>query len=125
MVPRESKNNGYAKFGGTNKEYYGIFRNGLYTRLGEAGKTSNKLSIKLCFSNLNALCYFIQDSKVDFVRSLKNMFRMLYNLWWAIKFNQNEINIYFTTYLQSIQLKRKERKKWGISCKWWADLRKP
>ena len=29
MVPRENKNNAYAKFRGTNKEYYGIFRNGL------------------------------------------------------------------------------------------------
>ena len=28
MVPRENKNNAYAKFGGINKEYYGIFRNG-------------------------------------------------------------------------------------------------
>ena len=32
MVPRENKNNTYAKFGGTNKEYYGIFRSGLYNR---------------------------------------------------------------------------------------------
>ena len=24
MVPRENKNDAYAKFGGTNKEYYGI-----------------------------------------------------------------------------------------------------
>ena len=31
MVPRENKNNAYAKFGGTNKEYYGIFRTGLYS----------------------------------------------------------------------------------------------
>ena len=30
MVPRENKNNAYAKFGGTNKEYYGIFRSGLW-----------------------------------------------------------------------------------------------
>ena len=30
MVPRENKNNAYAKFGGTNKEYYGIFRSGLF-----------------------------------------------------------------------------------------------
>ena len=30
MVPRENKDNAYAKFGGTNKEYYDIFRNGLY-----------------------------------------------------------------------------------------------
>ena len=29
MVPRENKNNAYAKFGGTNKEYYGVFRSGL------------------------------------------------------------------------------------------------
>ena len=29
-APRENKNNAYAKFGGTNKEYYGIFRSGLY-----------------------------------------------------------------------------------------------
>ena len=30
MVPRENKNNAYAKFGGTDKEYYGIFRSGLF-----------------------------------------------------------------------------------------------
>ena len=29
MVPRENKNNAYAKFGGPNKEYYGIFGSGL------------------------------------------------------------------------------------------------
>ena len=29
MVPRENKNNAYAKFGGTNKESYGIFQCGL------------------------------------------------------------------------------------------------
>ena len=35
MVPRENKNNAYSKLeggggeGGANKEYYGIFRNGL------------------------------------------------------------------------------------------------
>ena len=29
MVPRENKNNAYAKSGGKNKEYYGIFRSGL------------------------------------------------------------------------------------------------
>ena len=31
-VPRENENNAYAKFGGTNKEYYGIFRSGLLVR---------------------------------------------------------------------------------------------
>ena len=34
MVLRENKNNAYANFGGTNKEYYGIFRSGLYARVG-------------------------------------------------------------------------------------------
>ena len=29
MVPRENQNNAYAKFGETNKEYYGIFESGL------------------------------------------------------------------------------------------------
>ena len=29
MVPRENKNNAFAKFEGTNEEYFGIFRNGL------------------------------------------------------------------------------------------------
>ena len=29
MVPRENKNNAYAKFWRTNKEYYGIFESGL------------------------------------------------------------------------------------------------
>ena len=29
MVPRENKNNAFAKFRRTNKEYYGIFESGL------------------------------------------------------------------------------------------------
>ena len=29
MIRRENKNNAYEKFGGTNKEYYGILRTGL------------------------------------------------------------------------------------------------
>ena len=30
MVPRENENNPYAKFWGTNNEYYGIFRRGQF-----------------------------------------------------------------------------------------------
>ena len=30
MVPREIENNAYVKFWKTNKEYYGIFENGLF-----------------------------------------------------------------------------------------------
>ena len=34
MVPRENKNNAYAKLGGgKQKEYYGIFQSGLYCYL--------------------------------------------------------------------------------------------
>ena len=29
MVPRENENNAYANFRETNKQYYGIYRNGL------------------------------------------------------------------------------------------------
>ena len=45
MVLRENKNNAYAKFGGTNKEYYGIFRSGLLllnTVVYIVGRTYNK-----------------------------------------------------------------------------------
>ena len=30
MVPRENKNYAYAKFGGTNKEFYGIFESAIF-----------------------------------------------------------------------------------------------
>ena len=33
MVPRETKNNAFAKFGGTNQEYYGIFPSGLLKKV--------------------------------------------------------------------------------------------
>ena len=38
MVPRENKNNSYAKFEGLNEEYYGIFRNGLFITFEEGSK---------------------------------------------------------------------------------------
>ena len=54
MVPRENKNNAYAKFGGTNKEYYGIFENGLiglssvrtFGLLYRTNLTDNKIDLK-------------------------------------------------------------------------------
>ena len=33
MAPRENKNNAYGKSGGTNKEYYGIFRIGQLSQI--------------------------------------------------------------------------------------------
>jgi len=30
VIPRENKNSAHAGFGGTNGEYYGIFRSGLF-----------------------------------------------------------------------------------------------
>ena len=41
-APRENKNNAYAKFGGTNKEYYGIFRSGLFR---------NQMAVLILFQN--------------------------------------------------------------------------
>ena len=33
MVPRENKNNAFAKFGGTNKKYYSIYQNSLLSKI--------------------------------------------------------------------------------------------
>ena len=41
MVPRENKNNAYAKVGGTIKEYYGIFRSGQLARQPVSDLTPN------------------------------------------------------------------------------------
>ena len=53
MVPRENKNNSYAKFGRTNKEYYSIFRSGLLERLTLYAhvvvKTANVVISRCCF----------------------------------------------------------------------------
>ena len=38
MVPRENKNNAYAKFGWINKEYYGIFQSGLLSEQACTGR---------------------------------------------------------------------------------------
>ena len=45
MVPRENKNNAYANFGGTNKEYYGIFRSGLLTAGHRAQVTDHRSQV--------------------------------------------------------------------------------
>ena len=44
LVPKENENNAYAKFGGTNKEYYGIFRSGLW-KLKNSGPLSGQFTI--------------------------------------------------------------------------------
>ena len=44
MVTRENKNHAYAEIWGTNKEYYGIFRKGLYTHY----KVTHHLSTITC-----------------------------------------------------------------------------
>ena len=47
MVLRENKNNAYAKFGGTKKEYYGIVPNGLqFMNLFTMSEITEKLIIK-------------------------------------------------------------------------------
>ena len=52
MIPRENKNNAYAKFEGTNNEYYGIFRNGQlgylhFTHVKIAGKSDAVMFFRL------------------------------------------------------------------------------
>ena len=47
MVPRENKNNAYAKFGETKKEYYGIFRSGLYNPSEILSPQVNKMFFKV------------------------------------------------------------------------------
>ena len=49
MVPRENKNNAYAKFGGTNKEYYGIFRTVLWVRHAWASSSGSFLKYILSY----------------------------------------------------------------------------
>ena len=50
MVPRENENNAYAKFGGTNKQYYGILRTGLL----DDTKSYCQLIIKITISEKNS-----------------------------------------------------------------------
>ena len=58
MVPRENKNNANAKFGGTNKEYYCIFRNGqllVLNRLSISGYVGSDILINaLVFASSKA-----------------------------------------------------------------------
>ena len=42
MVPRENKSNNFQNFGGTNKEYYGIFESGLLAEFQTISSTSGE-----------------------------------------------------------------------------------
>ena len=52
MVPRENKNNVYSKFGGTNKEYYGISRSSLLVTLHRNQIILTLIITMTIFSNL-------------------------------------------------------------------------
>ena len=64
LVPRETGNNGYAKFGGTNKEYYGIFRSGLLICICPLSNRSGSLGL-----NTRPLMSFV-ESNVEVVLKL-------------------------------------------------------
>ena len=51
MVPRENKNNAYSKFGGTSKEYYGIFRSGLLILIEQGRGLPKKVIYNLILCN--------------------------------------------------------------------------
>ena len=51
MVPRENKNNAYSKFGGTSKQYYGIFRSGLLIVTEQGRGLPKKVIYNLILSN--------------------------------------------------------------------------
>ena len=62
MVRRENKNNAYAKFGGTNKEYYGIFRTGLFAAYASFPWKLNRYSYGVQFG-IN--CTSLDQSKLS------------------------------------------------------------
>ena len=66
MVARENKNNAYAKFGGTNGEYYGIFRSGLLSII-LSGVSHEE---GLCQSGLAPLEARRAESCVNFLKSV-------------------------------------------------------
>ena len=68
MLPREKKNNAYAKFWGTNKEYYGILRTGLFVILRQTGRPDYYFS----FSSLNFLDGCSVISMVNNLESSRN-----------------------------------------------------
>ena len=65
MVPRENKNNAYAKFEGTNEDYYSIFRSDLFFTFEEGSKKSMRIdfleleSVKSDNKVLNDYIFFL------------------------------------------------------------------
>jgi len=52
MVPKENENNAYAKFGGTDKKYYGIFRSGLCYSYGQKAQKKQRAKWPNSFINI-------------------------------------------------------------------------
>ena len=70
MIPRENKNNAYAKFGGKNEKYYGIIPSGQFLHSApliyytswsymlfvfQSGSTTFALNVRFVFDNLSEL----------------------------------------------------------------------
>ena len=68
MVPRENKNNVYAKCGGTNKDYYGIFRSGLFKYMTfmylHIGRILTTAVVRLTFLKVGCLQTSLSDLKI-------------------------------------------------------------
>ena len=72
-APKENKNSAYAKFGGTNKEYSGIFRSGLFSHEIKSSlrlKKKNPESahnLEKFFGPNESLCHAEQNGEKNFV----------------------------------------------------------
>ena len=75
MVPRENKNNAYAKFWRENKEYYGIF---------ESGLLNDDYCIIKCLSNKNVLNLLLKMFKLKIDRIVDGSGILWSNetMWW-------------------------------------------
>ena len=76
MIPKEKENNAYAKFGATNKEYYGIFRSGLFiasTQLQIFKEALNPLHIMSynCAESFILASFFISEI-IKIISAIKN-----------------------------------------------------
>ena len=71
-VPRENKNNAYAKFGGTNKEYYGIFRSSLWQLL---QKSTPVVRRKVLFFFRRRKSFTVEENHFKILRHLCKWYR--------------------------------------------------
>ena len=90
MVPRENKNNAYAKFGGPNKEYYGISEVSYYCFVLQHGHLVTWMQTKnnspVAKKKLKSIFRFVWNF-IDLVWSHRQ------NLWYDLRWRQNNVDL--------------------------------